>query len=210
MVFVLTTEGYINAINPALRLHKFKAFSGCDKPNPHISIDLIEKNKMFEITFLNGNSITLPDSILIKDSDGDYREIDKLKLGAKLAFTRTPDNIVERLIKRPEYISILNDLAYLIINNGKLRKVDYDATYCDITLNWSKEKTEEFIFSLQSIGIYIKVKVSLSKNDSFILTADSSTLNFIEDNKSLINPSNIKMLEDMKAIGITNIDRDIS
>lgn len=207
MVFVLTTEGYINVLNPALRLHKFKAISGCEEANPHISIDLYDEDNLFEITFLNGVDVVLSDSILLLNSDGEYKEIDKLKFGTKLAFVRTPDSIVERLLKKPEYIAILNDLAKLIIEKGKLRKVDYDAIYCDMLVEWNKEKLNEFVFSLSSIGVYIKIKINMTKSNSFVLTADSNSLNYIEQYKNIITPDNIKLLENMKAIGETNIDK---
>lgn len=207
MSFVLTTEGYINVENPALRLHKFKAISGVEKANPHISIDLENRNRYFEITFMNSIDILVSDNIQLLNQEGEYVEVDKLKLGAKLALVRTPDHIVDRLIRRPEYIQLVNELATLIISKGKMRKVDYDASYCDMVVDWSKEKIETFIYSLSSIGIYIKVKVSSNGSKKNMITADSNVLNYLDENKEIIEDGIRIKMEDMKAISVTNIDK---
>ena len=209
MVFVLTTKGYINTLNPALRLYKYKAINGFSDTKPHISIDLIRCKKSFTITFLNGIDITLSDELLVMDELNNYIEIDKLKFGTKLAFVRTPDNIVNNLIKQPEYIEIINDLANMIISKGRMRKVGYDAMYCDIIIDWSKEKIEEYVFSLNNIGIYIKIKINSANSDKNIITLDSTALNYIENNCiDAIEPKKIKMLTDMNAIGYVNIDKE--
>lgn len=206
MSFVLTTEGYVNVGNPALRLHKFKAISGIQEANPHISVDLESRNKYFEITFMNSMEVLVSDNIQLLNEEKEYVDVDKLKLGVKLALVRTPDNVVDRLIRRPEYIQLVNDLANLIISKGKMRKVDYDASYCDMVVSWSKEKIETFVYSLSSIGIYIKVRVGNGGGKN-MLTADSNVLNYLDQNKEIIDePVRLKM-EDMSAISITNIDR---
>jgi hypothetical protein len=211
MVFVLTTQGYINTLNPALKLYKYKAINGFIDTKPHISIDLEKCKKAFTITFLNGIDITLSDDILVMDSENNYIEIDKLKFGTKLAFIRTPDCLVENLIKKPEYIELINDLADMIISKGKMRKVGYDGMYCDIVVDWSKEILEEYLFGLSSIGIYLKVRVNSANLDKNMITVDSNTLNYIDNlmqKSNLINAKKIKMLNKMKAIGIVNIDKE--
>ncbi len=207
MVFILTTDGYINVENPAIKLHKFKAISGFEKPNPHISIDLKNINNYFEITFMNSMDILLHDELEILNDEGEYVSIDKLKFGAKLAIVRTPDHVVERLVKKPEYIELINDLAKLIVSNGKLKKIDYDATHCDMIIDWSKERIESFIFSLSSVGLYIKVKVGKNNDNRNILIADSNALNYLDENKDIICKDVVKELEDMGAISIINIDK---
>lgn len=190
-MFVLTTEGYVDCLNPDIRMYKYKAITGDifgkEKRNPHICIDLGPET-CYEITFLSGVKITISDKLEIMSKNGEFYSVDALKFGVKIALMRTPDDVIERNKHNYIYIQLVKELLDIIKQNGSIRRLNQDAFYCDFVVDWNKEKMDTFVISLDNIGIYIKVKKVLrEERDKFLLTADSEALNslsdFMKDNK---------------------------
>lgn len=190
-MFVLTTEGYVDCLNPNIRMYKYKAISGDifgkEKRNPHICIDLGPET-CYEITFLSGMKITMSDKLEIMGKDEKFYSVDALKFGVKIALMRTPDEVIERNKHNYIYIQLVKELLDIIKRNGSIRRLNQDAFYCDFVVDWVREKVDTFVISLDNIGIYIKVKkVYKEDKDKFLLTADSEALNslsdFMKDNK---------------------------
>lgn len=209
-MFVLTTEGYVNCLNPNIRMYKYKAVCGDifakEKRNPHICIDL-GLESCYEITFLSGMNLIMSDKLEIMGKNGEFYSIDALKFGVKIALARTPDSVIEKNKHKYIYIQLVKELLAIIKQNGSVRRLNQDAFYCDFVVEWNKEKIDTFIISLDNIGIYIKVKKVLREDkDKFLLTADSEALNslgeFMKENKM------VKEIKDNENILKMNIDRE--
>lgn len=209
-MFVLTTEGYVNCLNPNIRMYKYKAISGNGKNgerrNHHICIDL-DKETCYEITFLSGMNIIMSDKLEIMGKDGKFYSVDALKFGVKVALMRTPDEVIEKNKHKYIYIQLVKELLSIIKQSGNIRRLNQDAFYCDFVVEWNKEELDTFVISLDNIGIYIKVKkVFREDRDKFLLTADSEALNslleFMKDN-------NMKReIRDNENLLKMNIDRE--
>jgi hypothetical protein len=208
-MFVLTTEGYVDCLNPNIRMYKYKAISGNVNGggrNPHICIDL-GLESCYEITFLNGMNIIMSDKLEIMGKNGEFYSINALKFGVKLALMRTPDEVIEKNKHKYIYIQLVKELLSIIKHSGNIRRLNQDAFYCDFVVEWNKEEIDTFVISLDNIGIYIKVKkVFREDRDKFLLTADSEALNslleFMKDNNM---KREIKNNEDILKM---NIDRE--
>lgn len=180
-MFVLTTEGYVDCLNPNIRMYKYKAINGEKKINPHICIDL-GLESCYEITFLSGIKLTMSDKLEIMGKDGQFYRVDALDFGVKIALMRTPDEVIEKNRHKYIYIQLVKELLDIIKQSGNIRRLNQDAFYCDFVVEWDKDKVDTFVISLDNIGIYIKVKKVFRENkDKFLLTADSEALNSLSD-----------------------------
>jgi len=209
-MFVLTSSGYINAAEPRYKLYKYQGIG--NESNCHICIKT-EEMLCYEITFLSGVNIMIGDRFKIgtdKEGEIEFLDIDKLKFGMKAVLYRVPDFVVEKCKQQPLYKSIIQDLIELINNKGKVRILNEDARHCDISIDWNKEKISTFVFSLNNIGLYIKIRKSkLKDNGDYLLTAESDLLNEIvervEGDNRLIE---MKKLINTEAFHQPNIDKE--
>jgi hypothetical protein len=182
--------------------------------NPHIFVKFQEED-CYKVTFLNGESVVLGDKLelLCKEGDEEYfMPLDCLKFGIKVAFTKTPQSIINK--NKHLLVPLIKDLLYKIENEGIVREINEDATYIDMISEWKNTELKEYIFSLYNIGIYIHVKKCSSGEDKNILTLDSDNLNYIFFNDSVedISTDIINSMEECKKIiklkNKMNIDKE--
>jgi hypothetical protein len=209
-MFVLTTEGYVNCLNPNIRMYKYKAICGDiyteEKRNPHICIDL-GLETCYDITFLSGMHLTMSDKLEIMGKNGEFYSVDALKFGVKIALARTPNEVIEKNKHKYIYIQLVKELLAIIKQSGSIRRLNQDAFYCDFVVEWDKEKIDTFVISLDNIGIYIKVKKVLREEKAkFLLTADSEALNSLSD--FMKDNSMEREIMDNENILKMNIDRE--